>query len=53
MAPLILTSHSAAEKFLTLQPARSPKPLPLLMQQLWTVQLMSQLKLLQHGVTVL
>jgi hypothetical protein len=33
MAPLIPMPRRAAEKFLTLQPERSPKPLPLLMQQ--------------------
>jgi hypothetical protein len=53
MAHLILKNHSAEEKFLTLPLARSPKPLPLLMQQLWTAQLMPQLKLLQHGAIVL
>jgi hypothetical protein len=52
MAPLIPRVRSAAEKFLTLPPARSPKPLPLLMQQLWIAQLMLQLKLSHRGVTL-
>jgi hypothetical protein len=52
MAPLIPRVRSAAEKFLTLPLARSPKPLPLLMQQLWIAQLTPQLRLLQRGVTL-
>jgi hypothetical protein len=52
MAPLILKIRSAAEKFLTLPLAKSPKPLPLQMQQLWTAQLMLQPKLSHRGVTL-
>jgi hypothetical protein len=53
MALLIPKNHSAAEKFLTLQLAKSLKPLPLLMGPLLIERSLQQLKPLHHGVIAL